>query len=259
MDHCVYDNTEGPVLRVKHVSLFGVYSSDFEGNWPFTVQPELLESIHVDASTFPNFSSLPNLRILLVSGGSEETDPAIRCLEFLARCHCPSLDTLILPRGIFVDGELAAYERSTPPTIPRLKVYHGPGVLIPLFAAGRSLRRALLWDITWPGDSTPEDFADSLDKLHALAPNLVALTIDVICPSEAIARAVHRFCALEELCFITRQRQLRPMQACTAIGSLFVHHKFSDRVLMSSVSSLSWPANVYLQPFAESRFAPASD
>jgi hypothetical protein len=237
MARCQYDDWEGPLLRLKDVSLFCDYPPDGEVKWPFTVQPELLESLHVDAFTFPNFSSLPNLRTLHVDGVDESATSVIRCLDFLTKCNCPSLDTLILPKCRFVHGELATFDTSTLPTIPCLKVYHGPGVIIPPFAAGRSLRRAFLWDTTWPDDSTPEDFADSLHKLHALAPKLVALSIDVICPSEAIARAVHQFCALEELYLQTRNRDLNPMQACS-IRSPSMRHGFSDHVSMSSVSSL---------------------
>jgi hypothetical protein len=219
IDHCVYDNSEGPLLRLKNVSLFNDRPSDVEGKWPFTVQPELLESLHVDASTFPNFSSLPNLRTLHVNGDGKNATPVIRCLDFLTKCNCPSLDTLILPRCRIVHGELAAFHTSTLPTIPCLKVYHGPSVFISFFAAGSSLHSASLSDTTRPIDSPLEDFADRLDKLHTLAPNLVALTIDVICPSEAIARAIPQFGALEELYLKTKNRELEPMQACQVITS----------------------------------------
>jgi hypothetical protein len=216
--NCLYDNWEGPLLRLKNVSLFNRHPSDVEGKWPFTVQPELLESLHVDASTFPNFSSLPNLRTLRVNG--ENATPIIRCLDFLTKCNCPSLDTLILPRTRFAHGELAGFDRSTLPTIPYLKVYHGPSAFVPLFA-GSSLHRVSLSDPTRPDGHPPEDIADSLHKLHALAPNLVALAIDVVCPSEAIARAIPQFGALEELYFKTRNGALEPMQACQVITSQF--------------------------------------
>jgi hypothetical protein len=219
--NCSYDNWEGPLLRLKNVSLFHYRPSDVEGKWPFTVQPELLESLHVDAFTFPNFSSLPNLRTLHVNGDGGNAIPIIRCLDFLTKCNCPSLDTLILSRCRFVHGELAAFDRSTLPTIPYLKVYHGPSALIPLFAAGSSLHRVSLSDFTRRDDYPPEDITDSLHKLHALAPNLVALTIDVVCPSEAIARAIPQFGALEELYLETKNTELEPMQACQVITSQF--------------------------------------
>jgi hypothetical protein len=219
MDNCVYDDLEGPLLRLKNVSLFVNYPSGVKSNWPFTVQPELLESLHVDSFTFPNFSSLPNLRTLHVHGDGKAAAPVIRCLDFLTKCDCPSLDTLILPRCRFVHGELAAFDRSILPTIPCLKVYHGPSVLSPLLAAGSSLHSASLSGTTRPDDPTPEDTADSLDKLHALAPNLVVLTIDVVCPSEAIARAILQFRVLEELYLKTRNRELGPMKASIIIAS----------------------------------------
>jgi hypothetical protein len=221
--NCWYDNWEGPLLRLKNVSLFNDRPSDVEGKWPFTVQPELLESLHVDASTFPNFSSLPNLRTLNVDG-DQDTTPIIRCLNFLTKCNCPSLDTLILPRTRFAHGELAGFDRSTLPTIPYLKVYHGPSVFIPLFAAGSSLHSVSLLDIIRPEGFALDDSADRLNKLHTLAPNLVALTITVVCPSEAIARAIPQFGALEELYLNTRNTELEPRQACQVITSQFMRN-----------------------------------
>jgi hypothetical protein len=213
MDGCVYDHSEEPLLRLGNVSLFGDHFSDVEGNWPFTIQPELLKSLHVDTTTFPNFSSLPNLRILRVNCNRKAAAPVIQCLKFLARCHCPSLDTLIFHRGLFMDSELAVFDRSTVtlPKIPRLKIYHGPDSLVSLFIGDGSLGRASLWT-----SGIPERMADNLNILHALAPNLVMLAIDVIWPSAAIACAIHQFRDLEELYLKTKTRVkvLESMQAC---------------------------------------------
>jgi hypothetical protein len=86
-----------------------------------------------------------------------------------------------------------------PPMMPQLKTYYGPCGFAHVFAAAASLRRASLWD-TAPLDApAPDYFADGLSKLHAVAPDLVSLTVDAICPSAAIARAISQFRALEVL------------------------------------------------------------
>jgi hypothetical protein len=214
MDSCTYHHSEEPLLRLKDVSLSRLYSSYEDGTWPFTVQPELLESLHVDGTTFPNFTSLPNLITLrILRTDSNPTTPVIRCLKFLTQCHCPSLETLILPTRYYgLDGELATVDRSTLLMIPRLKVYHGPSSFIPLFATGGLLRHASLWESSQLGN------ADSLDILHALAPNLVKLTVNVVSRRRfvATAHAIRQFRDMEKL-YVKAEGigGLETMQACT--------------------------------------------
>jgi hypothetical protein len=195
---------ELPRLSLKAVQLLGGRQEDL-ASWPFTIQPDLLEFLHIDNTTFPDVSSLPNLRILRL--GYHFDDPVPLCVNFLTRCLCPSLDTLIFCRDRY-EVEGAVDVDSLPPhIIPRLSTYHGPTAHAHVFAASGFLRNATLWAPTSGRPQSPEQVTSSLRRLHALAPNLVELTVDVAVLAESVIKAAFQFIHLEALRLNTTRRE----------------------------------------------------
>jgi hypothetical protein len=203
MNSCISSNAEPPRLHLQTVHLLRHRRSDADRSWPFTVQPELLESLHVDKTAFPMLSSLPNLRNLWVEPcGNRFTElvPVIECLNFLSRCSCPALETLVFSKRAYADGSPADVVGLALPALSRLQRYNGPSTFVPLFASGGSLLHATLHEYDYC-DYPPEGVAGILQNLHALAPNLVSLSTQVPCLEEADFHAACLFPKLEELHF----------------------------------------------------------
>jgi Leucine-rich repeat (LRR) protein len=197
---------EHPCLRLQTLRVR-------EGSYPLRIQPELLESLYINQASFQvlSLSPLPNLRIFRVGKNSNrlrhEFLPVLDCLSFLADCSCPSLETLVLEGNRSLDA--AAVNTSALPPLPSLKVYRGPAFFVPFFASGRSLLRASLWGCRLFGD-----LVKVLQELHALAPNLVALTIGGSSVEKPILRAVCLFANLEDLLLMTIAKEEISVQAC---------------------------------------------
>jgi hypothetical protein len=197
--HCCDASSLHPTcLRIKTLEFHhpSQLHSDDIISWPFTVQPEILQCLRISSAELPVISSLPNLRTFYaeISDRRNNATQVSDCLSFLEHCACPSLKTLVLQCTTRAAEELIVDERDLP-IFPSLETYHGPIALVTHIASGASLLHVTLRGIR--GDS-PEDRARILHQLHALAPNLVELTIDIV-PEKHILHAACLFSHLEDL------------------------------------------------------------
>jgi hypothetical protein len=197
---CTAPATDIPHLRLKKVELLD------PGPWPFTVDPDLLESLSIVDGGFPAASCLPNLRTFSIYG--YPVAPVVRCLDFLVHCPCPSLETLTFYQVRNADGSPADINQL--PTIPFLKTYRGPIRFAPLFATAGSLLRVQLWGSTRSRGSVVR----RLRELRSLAPNIISLTTDVCVVEESVLRAALSFLHLEELVLVSQSRDKISAKAC---------------------------------------------
>jgi hypothetical protein len=217
---CTGRNERLPCLPLRTVQLHGIRA------WPFTVQPELLESLHIVQGAFPEVSSLPALRTLRVDGDAFAI--VVECLAFLMCCACPSLESLSLnqtPAWPGTNGgDLNDVHSLKMPPIPHLKTYYGPTTLVPLLATSGSLRHVTLWGAPWEVSSSLEHAAGTLHELHSLAPHIVTLTLDVAFLTESALDAACLFLRLERLLFRTTRLEQISLKACR-----FASHKLNTQ------------------------------
>jgi hypothetical protein len=205
MQFCPSYNTGIPRLRLKSLELLGP-PYRLHSPCPFTIDPDILESLSIGEGAFPATSCLPNLRTLSVSNHSSMPS-IVSCLDFLMHCSCPSLKTLDISSNR-MEYELPANIYGLP-KMPCLQQFRGPIRLAPFFATGGSLRDVRLSERT-------ETFViiDVLHKLLPLAPNLVTLMVDVPYVEESILRAALSFSHLEELCLRSTSNEKISVKAC---------------------------------------------
>jgi hypothetical protein len=211
MYHCDSSSLHPTCLRIKTLQFHRSYElrPDDITSWPFTIQPELLQCLRISNADLPTISSLPNLRTFSAEITSNEDFPTrlSDCLSFLKHCACPSLKTLVLkPDGAVETIVVGKWDL---PVFPNLEIYHGPNDFVTQFASGASFLHVTSYGIQ--GES-PEDRASILHQLHALAPNLVELAVDILLEGP-ILHAACLFPHLEYLC-LNLYSAMRPAEAC---------------------------------------------